>query len=97
MPKAYWIGHVTVNNAEKYPDYVAAAQPAYEKYGAKFVIRGGRYQSMEGDNRDRHVVIEFKDYDTAMTCYNSAEYQLARAIRQANADSEMVIVEGVAE
>ena len=28
MPKAYWIAHVTVNDAERYKDYVSTAKPA---------------------------------------------------------------------
>ena len=49
---------------------------------------------MEGEARERNVVVEYKDFDTAMACYNSPEYEAARAIRMANADAELVIVEG---
>ncbi len=94
MPKGYWIGHVDVTNAENYPGYLKAARWAYEKYGAKFVIRGGKYEVMEGAARDRHVVIEFESYEKAFACYNSPEYAAARKIRQANSDGDMLIVEG---
>ncbi len=94
MPKGYWIGHVDVTNAENYPGYLKAAQPAYEKYGAKFIIRGGKYEAMEGSARSRHVVIEFESYEQALACYNSPEYAAAREIRRANADGEILIVEG---
>ena len=69
MPKAYWIVHVTVRDPERYPEYLAAALPAFEKYGANFVVRGGAYEVMEGNERDRNVVIEFRDRATAMACY----------------------------
>lgn len=94
MPKGYWIGHVDVTNAENYPNYLKAAQPAYEKYGAKFVVRGGKYEALEGSARDRHVVIEFESYAQALACYNSPEYSAARKIRQANSEGEILIVEG---
>ena len=94
MPKGYWIGHVDVTNAEDYPGYLKAAQPAYEKYGAKFIVRGGKYEVMEGRSRSRHVVIEFESYEQAHACYNSPEYAAARKIRQANAESDILIVEG---
>lgn len=96
MTKAYWIVRVSVKNAERYPDYLAAAKPAFEKFGARFIVRGGRYEAMEGTARERNVVVEFKDYDTAVACYRSPEYEAAKAIRQANADAELVIVEGAA-
>lgn len=94
MPKAYWIVRVSVRNAENYQDYIAAAKPAFDKYGARHIVRGGRYEAMEGEARERNVVVEYKDFETAMACYNSPEYQAARAIRMANAEAELVIVEG---
>jgi len=94
MSKAYWIVRVSVRNAEGYPQYLAAARPAFEKFDARFIARGGRYQAMEGSSRERNVVVEFKDYDTALSCYASAEYQAAKEIRNANADADFVIVEG---
>jgi len=96
MTKAYWIVRVSVKNEGNYPDYLAAAKPAFEKFGARFVVRGGRFEDMEGTSRPRNVVVEFKDYDTALACYRSPEYQAAQKIRVANADADFVIVEGVA-
>lgn len=94
MAKAYWIAHVDVTDEEHYPEYLKAGAPVYEKYGARFVVRGGRHQAMEGEQRARHVVIEFKDYETAMAAYNSEEYQVAKALRNRYSDSEFLIVEG---
>lgn len=94
MPKGYWIGHVDVSNPEKYPDYMKAAQPAYEKYGAKFIVRGGKSAAVEGAARGRHVVVEFSSYETALACYHSPEYQAAAKIRRANSMGEILIVEG---
>lgn len=94
MSKGYWIVRVSVKNAEKYPDYLAAAAPAFEEYGARFLVRGGRYLAPEGEARDRNVVVEFADYDTAVACYQSAEYGVAREIRMAHADADFLIVEG---
>lgn len=95
MPKGYWIGHVDVHNADEYPEYLKTAKAAYEKYGAKFIIRGGASDTVEGKLGSRHIVIEFDSYDTAKACYHSTEYAAARKIRQANADGDIVIVEGV--
>lgn len=95
MPKGYWIARVDVNEPDRYPDYVATAKPAFEAHGAKFLVRGGDVHSLEGDNRSRNVVIEFPSVQAALDCYNTVEYQNALAIRQAVADSELIIVEGI--
>ena len=96
MSKGYWIVRVSVKNAERYPEYLTAARPAFEKFAAQFVVRGGRYEAMEGNSRERNVVVEFQDYATAVACYHSREYQAAKAIRNAAADADFVIVEGAA-
>ncbi|MDP5220601.1 DUF1330 domain-containing protein [Ruegeria sp. 2205SS24-7] len=95
MPKGYWIVRVSVHNSDEYPEYLAAAREAFERFDAKFHVRGGRYVAPEGASRDRNVVVEFKDFDTALACYDSLEYRAARAIRQANADADFLIAEGV--
>jgi uncharacterized protein (DUF1330 family) len=94
MPKAYWIVRVSVRDAERYPDYLAAARPAFEKFGARFVVRGGAFETMEGSARDRNVVVEFENRETALACYNSPEYQAARTIRRKYADADFIIVDG---
>ena len=97
MAKGYWVVRLTVRNAERYPDYIAAAQPAFEKYGANHIVRGGRYDCVEGDARERNVVVEFKDYETAAACYHSPEYQAAKSIRLEAADADFIIIEGAPE
>jgi len=95
MPKGYWIARVDVTNPDRYPDYVATAKPAFERYEANFMVRGGTPHPMEGQNRARNVVIEFPSVQHALDCYNSPEYQEAVKIRQAAAESELIIVEGI--
>lgn len=94
MKKGYWIGHVDVSDPERYKDYISTATPAYERFGARFLIRGGAYEPVEGAARSRNVVIEFPSYQAAKDCYNSPEYVAARAIRQEVAIGELMIVEG---
>jgi uncharacterized protein (DUF1330 family) len=96
MPKGYWIARLTVNDAARYPEYVALAGPAYGRFGAKLLVRGGAFQEAEGNARPRNVVIEFPTYQDAVDCYNSPEYTAARAIRQSIADGELIIIEGYA-
>lgn len=95
MAKGYWIARVDIRDAERYKDYVSAAKPAFEKYGANFLARGGAFTELEGTARQRNVVIEFPSLQQAVECYNSPEYQVAAKIRQECATAEMVVVEGV--
>ncbi len=94
MPKAYWIARVDVRDPETYKKYVETGRPAYLRYGAKFLARGGRTEVLEGDARARNVVIEFASMEDAIACYNSPEYTEARKIRQSVSDGEFVLVEG---
>ncbi len=96
MSNGYWIVRVSVRNAEQYPAYLEAAKPAFDKYGARFLVRGGHYEPMEGTARELNVVVQFDDLATALACYRSPEYQAAKAIRNANAAADFIIVEGAA-
>jgi uncharacterized protein (DUF1330 family) len=97
MSKAYWMVRVSVRDEQRYPEYLAAAGPAFQKFGARFIVRGGKFETMEGSARERNVVVEFKDRATAFACYQSPEYRNARAIRQKYADTDFIIVDGVAD
>jgi uncharacterized protein (DUF1330 family) len=94
MPKAYWIARIDVRDAETYKKYVETGRPAYQRYNAKFLARGGRTEVLEGPARARNVVIEFASMEDAIACYNSPEYTEARKIRQSVSDGEFLLVEG---
>ncbi len=94
MPKAYWVARVDVHDPDAYKGYVAANAAAFAKYGARFLVRGGRSEAPEGTHRSRNVVIEFKDYDTAVACYHSPEYAAAKALREPVSTGDVLIIEG---
>lgn len=93
--KGYWMGMVEVTDPDNYPKYVAANAAAFEKYGAKFLVRGGQSEVFEGPAASRLVVIEFDSYQTALDCYHSPEYQAALELRQQYSSAHFAIVEGV--
>jgi uncharacterized protein (DUF1330 family) len=95
MAKGYWIAHVTVTDPDQYKFYAEAAPVAFKKYGATILARGGAFQQMEGEGRARNVVIEFPSLQAAIDCYNSEEYQSAKARRKDAGVAEIVLVEGV--
>jgi uncharacterized protein (DUF1330 family) len=94
MPKGYWIARVDVHDPETYKKYVAANAAVFTQYGARFLVRSGQFQAPEGYARSRNVVIEFKDYETAQACYNSAEYTAAKELRESASQAEVLIIEG---
>lgn len=95
MAKGYWIAHVAVSNPDQYKFYAEAAPVAFKKYGATILARGGKSQQMEGQGRPRNVVIEFPSLQAAIDCYNSPEYQAAKAKRKGAGEADIVLVEGV--
>lgn len=94
MPKAYWIVQVEVHDAAAYDTYRAAVAAPLGKYGAKFIVRAGAQEVREGASRPRTVVIEFPDLASATACYDSADYQAVKTLRDAAAEADLVIVEG---
>ncbi|MEL7049576.1 MAG: DUF1330 domain-containing protein [Pseudomonadota bacterium] len=96
-PPGFWMVHVTIKDPEVYQDYATANGQVLEKYGAVFLARGGRYEPVEGLSRERHIVIQFESYDTALACYHDPEYQHLARKRQTSAETELVIVEGIAQ
>jgi uncharacterized protein (DUF1330 family) len=94
MPKGYWIGRVDVADTEKYKAYVQANAVAFKKFGARFLVRGGRFENPEGTSRSRNVVIEFPTYQAALDCWRSPEYQEALKLRVPVSTIDLIIVEG---
>lgn len=94
MAKGYWIARVDVHDPEVYKDYVAANAVAFAKYGARFLVRGGTSECLEGKARSRNVVIEFPSYKAALECFHSPEYQTALTIRQPVSEADLVVLEG---
>lgn len=95
MPKGYWIAFVTITNPEAYAGYQQHAPAAFAKYRARFLVRGGDAETLEGDKWQRHVVIEFESKAQALACYHSPEYQEARKHRTSACDVIITIVEGL--
>lgn len=94
MAKGYWMGRVDVSDPEQYKLYVAANAVAFQKYGAKFLVRGGNFENPEGQSRSRNVVMEFPSYQAALDCWHSPEYQAAIALRAHISTIDLVIIEG---
>jgi uncharacterized protein (DUF1330 family) len=94
MAKGYWVARVDVSNEEGFRPYAAANAAIFKKFGGRYVVRGGKFDGMEGSSRSRNVVIEFSDYATALACYRSPEYQANIKVRQPHCAVDLIVIEG---
>lgn len=94
MAKGYWIARVDVDDLDQYKRYVAANAKPFAAHGARFLVRAGPFESMEGSSRSRNVVIEFPSYQAALDCYHSPDYQAAIQLRTPASRGDLIIIEG---
>jgi uncharacterized protein (DUF1330 family) len=95
MP-AYLISTIEVTNPAGYEEYRKLVAPVLLKYGGRFVVRGGTIHYLEGEWRPKRVVVvEFDSVEKAKAFNDSAEYAPAKAARHRNANSSVIVVEGI--
>ena len=93
--KGYWNMRVNVNDEASYKEYAKRAKSAIEKFGGKYVVRGGEFSILEGEhNFERNVIVEFESVSKARECYNSKDYQEAKFFRDGKANFNAVVIEG---
>ena len=83
-----------INSEDGLKKYAIKAKAAVEKYQGKFLIRGGKSITTEGEKSPRTVVIEFSSFAEAEKFYNSKEYQEAHAILKGAVVRHHQIIEG---
>ena len=94
MKKGYWIARVDITDPETYKSYIAANGAVFAKFAARFIVRAGRCETLEGTSRQRNIVIEFPSYADALDCWHSPEYQEVRKLRADAATSDLIVIEG---
>jgi len=94
MP-AYVITEIEVTDPAGYEEYRSRVGKSLEKYGAKFLVRGGEIEVLEGDWQPKRMVMcVFESMDKAREWYHSDEYREMKKIREHTARMNMVAVEG---
>jgi uncharacterized protein (DUF1330 family) len=92
---AYVIAEVEVTDPATYETYRKLVPPTLDKYGGRFLVRGGAVESKEGGwEPKRLVVLEFASMEQARKWYASPEYAPALALRLKAARSRLLLVEG---
>lgn len=92
---AYLIVDIDVHDEAAYDTYRQQVPAVIEKYGGEYVVRGGAPENTEGDwHSERIVILRFADRQAATDFLNSPDYAPLLRIRQANASSRGLIVDG---
>lgn len=92
---SYIVADIEITDPEEYQRYARQTQATIDKYGGKFLVRGGQPETIEGDwQAKRVVIIEFPSVEQAKVWYNSAEYSAIAGIRQNSTNSRIILVQG---
>ena len=97
MSKAYVLVDTKISNNENYEIYKSKAKPIAEKFGGKYLTRGGEMDVVQSDlwSPTRLVLVEFPSIEKARAFHSSEDYADVKKIRIENAESTLVIIEGL--
>lgn len=94
--KAYLVGQIDVTNPQQYAEYTKLTPGIIEKFGGKFIARGGQTTTLEGPAaRSRVVIIEFPSFQRAQEFYDSQDYGAAKKVRAGAASVQFILVEAI--
>ena len=97
---AYAIANVRVTDPDRFPEYISEyisqVLRTVERYGGRYLARGGKFEVLEGDwEPQRLVIVEFESAERFRQWYDSPEYDPLRRLRHEVADTQLVVVEGL--
>ena len=93
--KGYWIAlYKKIGNKDNLKDYAAKVTPIIKSFGGKPLVRGGEYECLEGEDFPRTVIWEFPNYESAIKCHNSKEYQEGWVLAKSTTDRNLQIIRG---
>ena len=93
--KGYWVAlYKQINNVDNLKNYGAKVTPIIKSFGGKPLVRGGKYQRIEGEDFSRTVIWEFPSFQKAIECYESKEYQDGWNLAKDTTERNLQIVEG---
>tara|TARA_B100001765_G_scaffold201266_1_gene154462 strand:+ start:354 stop:650 length:297 start_codon:yes stop_codon:yes gene_type:complete len=93
--KGYWIAlYKQINNVDNLKNYGAKVTPVIKSFGGKPLVRGGKYQRIEGEDFSRTVIWEFPNFQKAIECHESKEYQDGWDLAKDTTERNLQIVEG---
>lgn len=93
-PPAYYMSEFELTDPEGIRPYSAAVESTFTPFGGRYVVRGGKIASLEGEPNKRVIMIAFPSMAQAQAWYNSPRYQEIMPIRHKSARSRVFIMEG---
>lgn len=95
MP-AYFMVQLEVTDVDRFKEYAAQVPATVEKFGGRYLVRGGEYEVLEGQwPQRRHVVLEFPSVEQARAWYDSDDYAPLKALRLSASQGAGILIEGV--
>jgi len=95
MP-AYVVTEIDVHDPKRYEEYKKMSLASLEPFGGRFIVRGGKVETLEGSwSPKRFVVVEFDSVERAKAWWSSEEYAPAKKLRNETATSQMIVVDGL--
>ncbi|WP_338466226.1 DUF1330 domain-containing protein [Novosphingobium sp. ZN18A2] len=95
-PKAYYLIEIAIHDFERYREYPKGVEPLIERYGGRYLVRGGEATSLEGaEPGGRIIVLEFPNMQAAQDFANCDEYPAVAKHRLASSASRILLVEGI--
>ena len=93
--KGYWVAlYKQINNIDNLKNYGIKVTPIIKSFGGKPLVRGGKYQRIEGEDFSRTVIWEFPNFQKAIECHESKEYQDGWNLAKNTTERNLQIVEG---
>ena len=94
----YAVLDIEIHDPEQYGEYMARVAPALKSAGARYLVRGGAHEVLEGDWRPtRLVILEFPSEGALREFYESDEYRELKALRERASSGSVVTVAGIDE
>jgi len=92
---AYVIVDLEVTDPATFKEYGAQVPATVAQYGGRYVVRGGKFETLEGDWQPKRVVVlEFPSVEQAKRWYGSPEYKPLLALRLKSSRARIILVEG---
>jgi len=93
---AYIIADVEITDPVRYAEYIKVVPETIARYGGRFVVRGGRAETLEGSWSPRRIVVlEFPTFERAKEWWASDEYRAPKTLRQSASISSLIVVQGI--
>jgi uncharacterized protein (DUF1330 family) len=93
--RGYWVAlYKKIDNTENLKNYSDRVTPVIKSFGGKPLVRGGKYDCLEGENFLRTVIWEFPSYEDAIACHESKEYQEGWALAKSTTERSLQIIQG---